>query len=69
MVLNICINFAPSFSLAEPTIEARAENQARLGYALQGGGRAEGSTARKGKRRGGHIHNDKGVSCALVSTC
>ena len=32
-------------SLAEPTNEARAETQARLGYALQGGGRAEGSTA------------------------
>ena len=30
--------------LAEPTNEARAETQARLGYALQGGGRAEGST-------------------------
>ena len=40
-------------NLAEPTNEARAETQARLGYALQGGGRAEGSTARMGREAGG----------------
>ena len=34
-------------NLAELTNEARAETQARLGYALQEGGRAEGSTAHK----------------------
>ena len=65
----------------QPTLEARAESNlfelclARRRKAkpeeeegeAKGGGRAEGSTAQRVKA-GGHIHNDKGVSCALVLT-
>ena len=59
----------------QPTLEARAEAKICLDYALQGGGRR--SQRRRKSRRlncpkwqeaGGHIHKDKGVSCALVLT-